>query len=54
MLFRRAPDTYLTRRHGGAGTPMTINKNKLHAALCIVASATASLSFIAWALGKLS
>jgi hypothetical protein len=33
--------------------PMTINKNKLHATLCIAASAAVSISFFAWAIGTL-
>jgi hypothetical protein len=32
---------------------MTINKNKLHAALCIAASAAVSISIIAWAITRL-
>jgi hypothetical protein len=33
---------------------MTINKNKLHAALCIAASAAVSISIITWAISHLA
>lgn len=33
---------------------MSINRNKLHAALCIVASAAVSVSLIAWAIARLA
>jgi hypothetical protein len=33
---------------------MNINKNKLHAAVCLAASAAVSISIITWAISRLA